>query len=86
MDGLEGYELHFTAFIDLLGFAEASPGGDAFTRAKVLNFLLSISSTRGEFDFQSRTMENGTTIQIRPTISTSYPATSFLGSNPDHRT
>lgn len=69
-NGLRGYEPHFTAFIDLLGFAEASTGGDAFTRAKVLAFLLSISSMCGEFDFQSKTLENGTTIQIRPTIST----------------
>ena len=64
------YEPHFTAFIDLLGFADASSGGDEFTRAKVLAFLLSISSMRGEYDFQSEVLENGTRIQIRPTIST----------------
>ena len=65
-----GFEPHFIAFIDLLGFAEASTGGDDFTRAKVLAFLQSISSIRGEYGFQSEAVENGTTIQIRPTIST----------------
>lgn len=81
------YEPHFTAFIDLLGFAEASTGGDEITRAKVLAFLLSISSIRSEFDFQSRQVENGTTIQIRPTMSTfsdhiiiSYPLKSIATS------
>jgi hypothetical protein len=64
------YEPHFTAFIDLLGFAEASTGGDEFTRAKVLAFLMSISSIRSEFNFQSSPAENGTAIQINPTIST----------------
>ena len=65
-----GYEQHFTAFIDLLGFAEASTGGDEITRTGVLAFLLSIASVRGEYDFQSRAVENGTTILIKPTIST----------------
>src|SRR5258708_3493441 len=65
-----GFEPHFTAFIDLLGFAEASTGGDDFTRAKVLAFLLSISSIRSEYDFKSEAAENSTSIQIRPTIST----------------
>jgi hypothetical protein len=71
LDGLIEYEPHFTAFIDLLGFAEKSTGADEPTRAKVLAFLLSISSARGEFNFQSAPMENGSrTILIRPTIST----------------
>lgn len=64
------FEPHFTAFIDLLGFAEASTGGDDLTRAKVLAFLLSISSIRGEYSFQSEAEGSGTRIQIRPTIST----------------
>jgi hypothetical protein len=64
------FEPHFTAFIDLLGFAEASTGGDDFTRAKVLAFLLSISSIRSEYDFKSEAAENSTSIWITPTIST----------------
>lgn len=64
------FEPHFTAFIDLLGFAEASTGGDDSTRAKVLAFLLSISTIQSEYDFKSEASESSTAIQIRPTIST----------------
>src|SRR5579872_898035 len=64
------FEPHFTAFIDLLGFAEASTGGDDVTRAKVLAFLLSISSIRSEYGFKSEAVEAGTTIWLQPTIST----------------
>jgi len=69
-DELDKYEPHFTAFIDLLGFAEASIGADDITRSKVLDFLLSIASARGEFNFESTPSENGSTTIIRPTIST----------------
>lgn len=65
-----GYEPHFTAFIDLLGFAEASTGGDDFTRTKVLAFLLSISSIRSEYEFKCEAVEGSRSIWIKPTVST----------------
>lgn len=80
-----GYGEHFTAFIDLLGFSEASTGTDEFTRAKVLSLLLSLTMLRGEFEVRSTPQAGGTTTVVKPAISTfsdhiviSYPISQIL--------
>jgi hypothetical protein len=65
-----GMAEQFTAFIDLLGFSEASSDTDDFTRARVLALLMNLSSARSEFAFNSTPLENGQRVEIRPTIST----------------
>ena len=42
--GVSKFEEHFTAFIDLLGFREASTGADEATTLKVLAFLVALSA------------------------------------------
>jgi hypothetical protein len=64
------YEEQFTAFIDFLGFSEASTKTDDATRLKVLDLLLSLTLLRGEFDIKSTAHETGTTHHIKPAIST----------------
>jgi hypothetical protein len=64
------YEEQFTAFVDFLGFSEASRSTDDATRLKVLSLLLSLSKLRGEFDLQSIAQENGKTHLIKPAVST----------------
>jgi hypothetical protein len=64
------YEEQFTAFVDLLGFSEASAQTDDTTRLKVLDFLLMLSVLRGEFDVQTKDQENGKASSIKPAIST----------------
>jgi hypothetical protein len=64
------YEEQFTAFIDFLGFSEASTGTDDSTRLKIRNLLLELSELRGEFDVQSTVQETGKMHQYKPAIST----------------
>lgn len=63
-------EEQFTAFIDFLGFSEASTRTDDTARLKILDLLLSLSALRGEFAVQSTVLENGRTSTINPAIST----------------
>jgi hypothetical protein len=60
----------FTAYVDFLGFSEASAKIDESTRSKVLDLLLALSALRGEFDVQSKVEESRKTSLIRPAIST----------------
>jgi hypothetical protein len=64
------YEEQFTAFVDFLGFSEASRSTDDATRLKVLSLLLSLSTLRGEFDLQSTAEENGKRHVVKPAVST----------------
>src|ERR1700682_3283915 len=64
------YEEQFTAYVDFLGFSEASAKTDEATRLKVLDLLLALSALRGEFDVQSRVQESRKTSLIKPAIST----------------
>jgi hypothetical protein len=64
------YEEHFTAFIDFLGFSEASTKSDHNTRLEVLDLLVSLSLLRGEFDIKSTDHGVGTTHHLKPSIST----------------
>jgi len=67
----DNYEEQFTAFIDFLGFSEASGQIDESIRAKTLALLLALSSLRGDFDLQSTTHEGGgKQSRIKPAIST----------------
>ena len=72
MDEIKGpaYEEHLTAFVDLLGFREISAESDEARRLRVLEFLVSLASLRGEFDVQSIEQQSGTTTQIKPAVST----------------
>jgi hypothetical protein len=64
------YEEQFTAFVDFLGFSEASTNTDEATRSEVLDLLVSLSTLRGEFDLQSTVQEGGKKISFKPAIST----------------
>jgi len=68
--GAHKYEEQFTAFIDLLGFSQFSKGTDEMTRLKVLAFLISLTSLRGEFDIKSTTEGSGTQTYLKPAVST----------------
>src|SRR5260221_32641 len=63
------YEEQFTAYVDFLGFSEASAKIDESTRSKVLDLLLALSAFRGEFDVQSTVEESRKTSLIRPELS-----------------
>ncbi len=65
------YEEQFTAFVDFLGFSEASTDIDEETRLKVLALLQSLTTLRSEF--AATITENpggGTSYAITPAIST----------------
>jgi hypothetical protein len=86
------YEEQFTAFVDFLGFSEASSKIDDSTRLKVLDLLLSISRLRGEFDVKSTPQESGMIHNIQPAMSTfsdhiviSYPLNPILASTGSER-
>jgi hypothetical protein len=64
------YEEQVTAFVDFLGFSEASTGGLEEIRTKLLELLISISHLRGEFDVRSTPMPGGSTLTIKPAVST----------------
>jgi hypothetical protein len=64
------YEEHFTAFVDFLGFSEATIGRDGDARLRILNLLLSLSALRGEFDIKSEARGDGKTTYLKPAIST----------------
>lgn len=78
------YEQQITAFVDFLGFSEASTSADDSTRVKLLDVLIGVSLLRGEFDVKSTPTENGTKNLIVPAVSTfsdhiviSYPLQSI---------
>jgi hypothetical protein len=64
------YEEQFTAFIDFLGFSEASGSISDIDRLNILNLLLSLSTLRGEFEVQSEMVHSGRRYQIKPAITT----------------
>lgn len=64
------YEDQFVAFVDFLGFSEASAQTSETTRSEVLKLLLSLSGLRREFEMQSTVQKNGTTRFLKPAIST----------------
>src|ERR1700674_2296218 len=64
------YEEQFTAFVDFLGFSEASAKTDEVTRLKVLDLLVALSTLRGEFGVESTVQEGRKTSHIKPAIST----------------
>jgi len=69
------YEEHFCAFIDFLGFSEASTELDEATRIKVLRLLLSIASLRSDFSSSVVEREGG---------AKSYHATPAISTFSDH--
>ncbi len=77
------YQEHLIAFIDLLGFSEASYDSED-TRTAVLNLLTSLAQARGDYDIKVEQKENGRTVKIKPAISSfsdlivaSYPIESL---------
>lgn len=65
------YEESFTAFLDFLGFSEASKALDEPKRERVLQLLLSLVALRSEFSAAITEQEKGSTrYLIRPAIST----------------
>lgn len=64
------YEEQFVAYLDFLGFSEASVNIDEATREKVLALLLALSALRGEFNMEVKLHEGGSTSSIKPAIST----------------
>jgi hypothetical protein len=81
------YEEQFTAFVDFLGFSEASNRTDDETRLKILNLLRSLSALRGEFGVSIAPEQSGKRINIKPAISSfsdniviSYPLRPILAS------
>jgi hypothetical protein len=65
------YGEHFAAFIDFLGFSEASSGIDEATRVKVLELLVSLASLRSEFHAAVTDHPDGSKQHlITPAIST----------------
>jgi hypothetical protein len=65
------YEDQFTAFVDLLGFSEASANPDEALRLKVLELLSKISSLRSEFSVETTNNPDGSSShKITPAIST----------------
>jgi hypothetical protein len=64
------YEEQFTAFVDFLGFSEASEETDDNTRLRVLELLRSLSALRGEFDMKSWVDGTATQYNYKPTVST----------------
>lgn len=78
------YEEQFTAFVDFLGFGDASAKSDKGARPVILELLLTLSRLRREFDVQSAPHETSTRTLIEPAISTfsdhivvSYPLQSL---------
>jgi hypothetical protein len=64
------YEEHFTAFVDLLGFSEASAEVDDETRSQVLELLQSLSGLQQDFSAITEQLPTGgTRHQVRPSIS-----------------
>jgi hypothetical protein len=81
------YEEQFTAFVDFLGFSEATNRTDDDTRLKILNLLQSLSALRGEFAVHTAPEQGGNRINITPAISSfsdniviSYPLSPILAS------
>jgi hypothetical protein len=79
------YEDQFTAFVDFLGFSEASNRTDDETRLKILNLLRSISALSGEFAVNTVPEQGGNRIHLTPAISSfsdniviSYPLSPIL--------
>jgi hypothetical protein len=65
------YEETLTAFVDFLGFSEASRELNEAARLQVLQLLLSLVSLRSEFSAVSTPKPDGSTsYSIRPAIST----------------
>jgi hypothetical protein len=65
------YEETFTAFLDFLGFSEASRELDEVARLKVLSLLLALVGLRSEFSAASEREADGSTrYHIKPAIST----------------
>jgi len=65
------YEVHFTAFVDFLGFSEASAELDDQTRLAVLELLKALASLRSEFSAETIELPNGaSTYKINPAVST----------------
>lgn len=65
------YEETFTAFLDFLGFSEASRELDEAARLKVLSLLLALVELRSEFSAASaREADGSTRYYIKPAIST----------------
>ena len=63
------FEEHFVAYIDFLGFSEASKNTDEAKKNQILDLLNSLSTLRGEFSIESDVVENGRRFNIRPAIS-----------------
>jgi hypothetical protein len=61
------YEDQFTAFVDLLGFAEAVSAADGERLAQVLRILRSFAEERGEFDYL--TEDGGRRTMLKPAVS-----------------
>lgn len=81
------YEEQFTAFVDFLGFSEASNRTDDETRLRILNLLRSLSALRGEFEVRTAPEQGGNRINIKPAVSSfsdniviSYPLGPILAS------
>jgi len=65
------YEETFTAFVDFLGFSEASRELDDTARLKVLELLRALVDLRSEFSASVTQQQDGSTLNyIRPAIST----------------
>jgi hypothetical protein len=66
----EIFEQQMVLFIDLLGFSETTYRSDLALQSKVLSLLTSIASLKSDFISTSTKTENGTTHNVRPSVST----------------
>jgi hypothetical protein len=57
-------------FVDLLGFSEFTSGSDTQLQQLVLALLTNLASLKSDFVSQTTRTENGTTHDVRPSIST----------------
>jgi hypothetical protein len=64
------YEQTFIAFLDFLGFSEASRELDDVARLRVLDLLLALVQLRAEFSATSSQGAGGTQYYVQPAIST----------------
>lgn len=80
---MSNYQEHIVCFVDLLGFSEANYNNEV-TKHKVLDLLMSLATSRGDFNINTKTEKHGHSTTIRPAISTfsdhiviSYPVNSL---------
>jgi hypothetical protein len=66
----EIFERQVVLFIDLLGFSETSYQSNLKLQSNVLALLTSIASLKSDFVSSSTKTENGTTHNVRPSVST----------------